>query len=159
MKKMIFLVLFLFATKINAFGLPLVDIYGKYGYENYKGGSVSNLSLGIRPLDLPIIGGLRLEETFAINHDASYFDSSTYNKTAIYYDLFRFIPIVNPYLGVSFLPGIDLGTHAGLTFKIPMVPFYFDAEFSMYYKDKSDVPVGGDRIARTVMFSVRYNFL
>ncbi len=159
MKRIIVLITLLFVTKINAMGLPLVDIYGKYGYENYKGKSISNVSLGIRPLDLPIIGGLRLEETFAINHNASYFDSGNYNKTSIYYDLFRFIPIVNPYIGFSLLTDIDFGAHAGLTFKIPMVPLYFDTEFSMYYKDKSDVPFGGDRIARTFMFSVRYNFL
>ncbi len=159
MKKIIIFMFLIFATKINAIGLPLVDIYGKYGYENYEGKSISNLSLGIRPLDLPIIGGLRLEETFAINHSASYFEENNYIKTAIYYDLFRFIPIVNPYLGVSFLSNIDFGAHAGLTFKIPMVPLYFDTEFSMYYKDKKDVPVGGDRIARTFMVSVRYNFL
>lgn len=101
------------------------------------------LSVGIRPINLPIIGNFRIEAqnlgaVSGQNKDSQY-------GLVLYYDILRIIPIVNPYVGV----GVQYATykfdnkddftnkkskglytlHAGLTASIPVLPLDLYAEY------------------------------
>jgi hypothetical protein len=135
----------IFVVVLNQVGFAMMfvpDIYGSVGVMNssskrtyYSDVSTTNLSnyqvsLGIRPLDVPILGGLRLEAQYNSGN------SSNLYSAVLYYDILRIIPFVNPYIGVGMIAsklnsdvysslGVSdsdnaLSYHIGLDFVLPI---------------------------------------
>ena len=125
MKKILYLAItLLFMGK--AYGLPLVPdlyIWGGAINSNTKihlsdfqvprlniadyisgGDAKSNntglaFGFGVRPIDLPVVGGFRIDLQYSNN-----FNKEAKNEmygAVLYYDILRIIPIVHPYLGVG----------------------------------------------------------
>lgn len=100
-----------------------------------------SLNIGVRPLDILILGGFRVEGQYS-GYISGENKSSQWGAT-VYYDLFRFIPIVNPYLGFGiqrshydFDKNIfgkrekeSYSFNAGLTASIPLLPLDLYLEY------------------------------
>lgn len=105
LRLLVFLLLFsssLFATPL----IPEIYIGAGLGYDTKEsdGFTINNYNylIGIRPLNLPVLGHLRLElqiNDFVKKSTRESFVKSEYN-TVLYYDLIR--TIVDPYIGVGF---------------------------------------------------------
>jgi hypothetical protein len=151
-----FVLLVLLTITMGSLARAIVpDVYFSAGYLNSESkitvkdidttsekisGNGALVSLGIRPLDLPIIGGFRGELQYFGVYSGD-IKNNAYGF-AIYYDFFRFIPIVNPYIGVSyysnkysFSESVDynkkslVSMNAGLNVSIPVLPIDIFAEY------------------------------
>ncbi len=152
-KSLLIYTIFVLLLSINSYSMPLVpDIYVSAG-ANYSKVDVSTggvktkdsdmaylLSLGIRPLDVPIFGGLRVEGQYNIRPSNSALGNSY--GLVLYYDVLRIIPFVNPYFGIG-LNNTKLNSsvdyvndsqtafswHLGLNFELPITGLGVFGEF------------------------------
>lgn len=173
----------------NASAMPLVpDIYVSaglnYSTSNLKYTDISTtsttkasdmaylLSLGIRPIDVPILGGLRVEGQYNARGSSSTIGNSY--GLVLYYDVLRIIPFVNPYFGL----GINNTTlnsstdyksdsntgyswHLGVNVELPVSGFGLFGEFrNISVKYNGDVQ---DSVVKAqnydTLIGIRYYFL
>ncbi|MDR0484908.1 MAG: hypothetical protein LBH40_06500 [Alphaproteobacteria bacterium] len=122
------------------------------------------LSLGIRPLNVPVFGNFRVEAQYlgALSGDAN---KDNQYALVVYYDILRIIPFINPYIGVGakyasykFNSIEDLKQknkslytfHAGLVGETPIAPLGFFVEYrysntmnsNTFKMNSSDVMLG-----------------
>ncbi|MCL2567033.1 MAG: hypothetical protein FWE18_02915 [Alphaproteobacteria bacterium] len=132
-------------------------------------------SLGIRPINLPIpiISDLRVEAQYlgALSNS----NKNSQYGLVLYYDILRFIPFINPYVGVGtqyasykFDKISDINKknkslytfHAGLTGKIPVVPLDVFLEYRYTTSGSSNSSIGSYKVSSNdVMFGLRYYLL
>ncbi|MDR2007998.1 MAG: hypothetical protein LBQ34_03380 [Alphaproteobacteria bacterium] len=133
------------------------------------------LSLGIRPINLPIpiISNFRVEAQYLGALSGSNKDSQY--GLVLYYDILRFIPFVNPYVGVGtqyatykFNNVSDVNNkskslytlHAGLTGKIPVLPLDVFLEYRYTTSGNASSNVGSYKVSSNdVMLGLRYYVL
>ncbi len=155
------------------------DVYNNNSSIGTRDGTFKNksylLSIGIRPIDLPILGNFRFEGSYSgsISGDNA---ASKYGLV-MYFDLFRFIPIINPYIGLGYSNTSydfkdsyknlknnvgEYSMHGGLNISPPFIPFdvyleykYFVAGDSFAVNKLNSYKVEGSNI----MLGARFYFL
>ena len=89
-------------TKINFsdFQMPGINIADYISGGDTKSNNTGlALGFGIRPIDLPVVGGFRIDLQYSNN-----FNKEAKNEmygAVLYYDILRIIPIVHPYVGLG----------------------------------------------------------
>ncbi len=191
-KLKVVLLLSLFSIGFNSVGVCAMlvpDIYGSLGvmhssekntfFGNSDTTKVSNyhLALGIRPLDIPIVGGFRIEGQYDSHFRSTDIDS-VYGAV-LYYDILRIIPIVNPYIGVGMMTSKlnnstarDFGVsdsdkafsyHIGLDFSLPIVGlnlFLEARQMKFDYAKELNTTLSDLKIKKIdTIFGIKYYFL
>lgn len=179
--KKIYILCVLFLLCENSFGSAFVpDIYLSVG-SSYSDEKISffglkttdssfsyDVSLGIRPLDIPVLGGFRLEVQYS---GASTYLQHSYG-TILYYDILRIIPLINPYVGLgSYLSSLKSGSyqndnglsyHVGFDIVLPVVGLNLFLEYRgmnfKYLANDSNNPALKMKKLDTI-FGLKYYFI